>query len=177
MRADTDSDDDIPIADLIIRKDNLRPKISNVQQPDLIDLDTSSNIDDLDYDSDYFPHCDIENCNNDVYSACDLCHFALCKDHFLVSCDDGHVLDIFKPTAEEVVAIRKQTQVLALNILDVNNAGFEASLQPIIIDSTRPTNPRDADAVNSCEIGVCKDEDFAACPSRMLKISMLRSPR
>lgn len=94
MRADTDSDDDVPIADLIIRKDNLRPRISNVQKPELMDLDTSSNIDDLDYDPDYFPHCDVENCNNDVYSACDLCHIALCKDHFLVSCDDGHVIDI-----------------------------------------------------------------------------------
>lgn len=71
MRADTDRDDDVPIADLIIRKNNLRPRISNVQQPDLMDLDTSSNIDDL--DPDYFPHYDIENCNNDVYSACDLC--------------------------------------------------------------------------------------------------------
>lgn len=108
MRADTDSDDVVPIADLIIRKDNLRPRISNVQQPDIMDLDTSSNIDNLDYDPDYFPHCNIENCNNDVYSACVISHFALCKGHFLVSCDDGHVIDIFKPTAEEVVAIRNK---------------------------------------------------------------------
>lgn len=91
----------------------------------------------FDLDPEYFPTCEI--CNKDFFTSCDICNLVLCKNHATKSsCEKGHDLNLFELTLEEDIAKSRR--------------------------NIRPTNPRNHQQHNTCEIGICKGEVYSACP-------------
>lgn len=122
---------DLNSNDVSLTSSLVKNKNDNLNDEEVELLDVLNNINDDDQGNDYedFPVCDIDSCNEAIYSICDKCNSFLCEDHLkLGSCDNAH-------------AITKKSNRPNIS---VNN-------------TPKPSNPRD-DTINTCEIGDCKNE-------------------
>lgn len=95
----------------------------------------------------------------------------LCKDHVSKgSCEDDHNIDaILKPISEEVILNHTYTEELAQGLLTYKTTSGGTSPRPNhTAGNPNVKNPRNDESVNSCEIGICKEEVYIMFPLPLL---------
>lgn len=133
------SEDNIPLANLIINKDR-------IQDSSPANSQLSSDIDHLEFldnDPDFFPTCELQNCDNAIYTDCTLCNCCLCDDHYKNKCSNNHQPD-------NIVNLPLKQNY---NERDTNQSEIGQNAH----------NPRNMENSPTCEIGQCKEEVYAAC--------------